>query len=395
MLRLRTLSRSGQTLLVLEGRLSGPLVDELARCRARLRDEMHDGPIRIDLDGVTFVSAPGKVSGPIIQGGRLVEQRSAEERQVQALAAAADLSLLRYRTGLANYFEVLEAEQKFYPAEDELAQSQRDQLLTVVPATDDRHAMAACRRDGGRHRLAISWHRTVSTLAAIVTIALLTASVHAAPLHESSAMPAAATEGVSADGISDSANPGPCDTSGLALPPERCVPRIRARVEYGPARLLTIDDPSGRSAGETLPIHPVGESPDVLPIRHCWIPEGDHGLPARRVDGPCSHSPPRIGVDHTRSLRKKTSSPRALKEFPSSRNQNVPDGDSYRISALRREPALAMVQTNAAVGRDRRLGQPGRGPARTRAVGVHRLAHGAGVRSPGALGPAIAHSQPP
>jgi hypothetical protein len=312
MLRLRTLSTPAETLLLLEGRLAGPWVDELARCWARLRDEKHAGPIRVDLDGVTFVSAAGKVSGPVSQGGRLVEQyraraafwdetsapyrgtirglrevsdglaarskvveqRAAEERQVQALTAAADLSLLRYRTGLANYFEVLEAEQQLYPAEDELAQSQRDQL-TVVPATDDRHAMAARRRDRGRHRLAISWHRTVSMLAAIITIVLLTASAHAGPLHESSVMPAAATEGISAAGISDSANPGPCDTVGLALPPERCMPRTRARVEYGPARLLTIDDPNCRSAGETLPIHPVGESPDVLPIRS-WIAEGDH-----------------------------------------------------------------------------------------------------------------------
>ncbi len=113
-------------------------------------------------------------------------------------------------------------------------------------------------------RLAISWHRTVSTLVAIVTIALLTtASVDAGPLHESSAMPAAATEGISAAGISDSANPGPCDTSGLTPPPERCVPRSGVRILYGPARLLTIDDPNGRWAGETLPIHPVGEASDV------------------------------------------------------------------------------------------------------------------------------------
>jgi len=124
-----------------------------------------------------------------------------------------------------------------------------------------------------RPRVAISWHRRVSTLAAIVTIVLLSDSVHAEPLHESSSMPAAATagistEGISAAGISDSANPGPCDTSGLTPAPERCLPRTRARVEYGPARLLTIDDPIGRSAGETLPVHPVGESPDILPERH-------------------------------------------------------------------------------------------------------------------------------
>ena len=60
MLRLRTLSRPDETLLVLEGRLSGPWVDELARCWAKLRDEKHAGPIRVDLDGVTFISAAGK-----------------------------------------------------------------------------------------------------------------------------------------------------------------------------------------------------------------------------------------------------------------------------------------------------------------------------------------------
>ena len=60
MLRLRTMSTSGETLLVIEGRLAGPWVEELARSWARLRDEKHAGPIRVDLDGVTFVSAAGK-----------------------------------------------------------------------------------------------------------------------------------------------------------------------------------------------------------------------------------------------------------------------------------------------------------------------------------------------
>ena len=42
-----------------------------------------------------------------------------------------DLSLLRYNVGRASYFEVLEAEQLLFPAEDALAQTQRDQLLAV------------------------------------------------------------------------------------------------------------------------------------------------------------------------------------------------------------------------------------------------------------------------
>jgi multidrug efflux system outer membrane protein len=79
-----------------------------------------------------MVRALREVSDGLAAQSKLVEERAAEQRRVQALAAAVDLSLLRYRTGLANYFDVLEAEQQLYPAEDELAQSQRDQLLTVV-----------------------------------------------------------------------------------------------------------------------------------------------------------------------------------------------------------------------------------------------------------------------
>ena len=59
MLRIRTHCRPTETLLVVEGRLSGPWVDELASCWAKLR-EKHAGPIRVDLEGVTFISAAGK-----------------------------------------------------------------------------------------------------------------------------------------------------------------------------------------------------------------------------------------------------------------------------------------------------------------------------------------------
>ena len=42
------------------------------------------------------------------------------------------LALLRYQSGRANYFEVLEAQQQLFPAEDALSQTSRDQLLAVV-----------------------------------------------------------------------------------------------------------------------------------------------------------------------------------------------------------------------------------------------------------------------
>jgi multidrug efflux system outer membrane protein len=80
----------------------------------------------------TIVQALREVSDALAAQSKLVERRAAEERQVKALELAVELSLDRYRTGRANYFEVLEAQQQLYPAEDGLAQSQRDQLLTVV-----------------------------------------------------------------------------------------------------------------------------------------------------------------------------------------------------------------------------------------------------------------------
>lgn len=60
MLRIRTEFGPTESVLVLEGRLTGPWVDELAQCWAKLRDENHGGPIRVELEDVTFISAAGK-----------------------------------------------------------------------------------------------------------------------------------------------------------------------------------------------------------------------------------------------------------------------------------------------------------------------------------------------
>jgi outer membrane protein, multidrug efflux system len=73
-----------------------------------------------------------EVSDALVAQDTLASQRLALQHQVKALRAAVDLSLLRYNVGRAGYFEVLEAEQLLFPAEDELAQTERDQLLAVV-----------------------------------------------------------------------------------------------------------------------------------------------------------------------------------------------------------------------------------------------------------------------
>ena len=80
----------------------------------------------------TILVAFQEVSNALIAQQTLVDQRGALTHQVQSLKEAVDLSLLRYSAGRASYFEVLEAEQLLFPAEDALAQTQRDQLLAVV-----------------------------------------------------------------------------------------------------------------------------------------------------------------------------------------------------------------------------------------------------------------------
>ena len=80
----------------------------------------------------TVLVAFQEVSDSLIAQETLVAQRTALQDQVVSLKEAVDLSLLRYNAGRASYFEVLEAEQLLFPAQDALAQTQRDQLLAVV-----------------------------------------------------------------------------------------------------------------------------------------------------------------------------------------------------------------------------------------------------------------------
>ncbi len=73
-----------------------------------------------------------EVSDALIAQQTLIAQRTAIENQVASLRESVALALMRYTAGRASYFEVLEAEQLLFPAEDALAQTQRDQLLAVV-----------------------------------------------------------------------------------------------------------------------------------------------------------------------------------------------------------------------------------------------------------------------
>ncbi|MBV9994320.1 MAG: efflux transporter outer membrane subunit [Caulobacteraceae bacterium] len=80
----------------------------------------------------TVLVAFQETSDALVAQQTLAKQKTALESQIQALQHSVDTALLRYDSGRAAYFEVLEAEQQLFPAQAALAQTQRDQLLATV-----------------------------------------------------------------------------------------------------------------------------------------------------------------------------------------------------------------------------------------------------------------------
>ena len=80
----------------------------------------------------TVLNAFREVSDALVSQTELVQIRQYQAQEVSALESAVKLSTERYVAGKADYYEVLEAQQQLFPAELNLARTQRDQLLAVV-----------------------------------------------------------------------------------------------------------------------------------------------------------------------------------------------------------------------------------------------------------------------
>jgi multidrug efflux system outer membrane protein len=80
----------------------------------------------------TVLVAFQETSDALIAQQTLARSRTAFESQVAALERSLEIALLRFDSGRAGYFEVLEAEQQLFPAKEALARTQRDQLVAVV-----------------------------------------------------------------------------------------------------------------------------------------------------------------------------------------------------------------------------------------------------------------------
>ena len=80
----------------------------------------------------TVLNALAEVSNTLVARQKFVAANVELERQVRALQDAVSLSSSRYTGGLANYYEVLEAQQELFPAENALARNQLASLVSIV-----------------------------------------------------------------------------------------------------------------------------------------------------------------------------------------------------------------------------------------------------------------------
>jgi multidrug efflux system outer membrane protein len=80
----------------------------------------------------TVTNALGEVSTALIDRTKLSDTVRERAKATAAYEEAVRLSNIRYLSGLASYFEVLEAQQQLFPAENALVQAKRDQFLAVI-----------------------------------------------------------------------------------------------------------------------------------------------------------------------------------------------------------------------------------------------------------------------
>jgi multidrug efflux system outer membrane protein len=78
------------------------------------------------------ITALREVADSLTALDKLREAEAGQDRSVKALQEAVALAMDRYRFGLASYYEVLEAQQQLFPAQQMLAQIRRDRLTAYV-----------------------------------------------------------------------------------------------------------------------------------------------------------------------------------------------------------------------------------------------------------------------
>lgn len=113
------------------GSISGPLFTGGANYE-QYKGQVAAWEAEVALYEQSVLQAFAEVSNLLTSQYKLRDERVQRERAVRSLKEAVELSLLRYEIGLANYFEVINAQQELFPAEISLAQTHTQQLLVVA-----------------------------------------------------------------------------------------------------------------------------------------------------------------------------------------------------------------------------------------------------------------------
>jgi multidrug efflux system outer membrane protein len=123
--------RSGSNVWSIAAALSGPLFQS-GRLYYGYKFDVAAWEESLAAYQQTVLNALAEVSNELVARQKLIASTAELERQVTALQDAVNLSNSRFTGGLANYYEVLEAQQELFPAENALARNRLDELLSVV-----------------------------------------------------------------------------------------------------------------------------------------------------------------------------------------------------------------------------------------------------------------------
>ena len=128
---LENLVKSAGNVWAIGGSLAGPLFQG-GRLLASYRASSAAWEEAVERYEQATLQAFAEVSNALVARQKLKGVHAERAETVTALQTSVALSLQRYNDGIANYFEVLEAEQQLFPAELDLARTQRDELVAVV-----------------------------------------------------------------------------------------------------------------------------------------------------------------------------------------------------------------------------------------------------------------------
>ena len=128
---LENVVKSAGNVWAIGGTITGPLFQG-GRLLANYRVSSAAWDEAVERYQQATLQAFAEVSNALAAEQKLKAVRTDRDQTVKELQTSVRLSLQRYNDGIASYFEVLEAEQQLFPAELDLARTERDELVAVV-----------------------------------------------------------------------------------------------------------------------------------------------------------------------------------------------------------------------------------------------------------------------